>query len=260
MEADDLLALFDRYQRREVAYPTMRREVADGVARQINTAGGTSTIIFSDLSPTDLDDAIEAEIAYFSRLGHELEWKAYTHDRPADLRERLAAHGFAIADPEALMALDLEALPDKLRRPPRHTIRKINKPDQLIDVLAIQNAVGEDDYSWLIDELAAELRAAPESLSIYVADVDGVAASVGWIRFDGQDMFASLWGGSTLHEQRGQGLYTDLLAVRAQEAIQRGIRFLTIDAGPMSQPIVERLGFTLLSYSYACMWRPEPVG
>jgi GNAT superfamily N-acetyltransferase len=257
MDPADILALYDRYQRREVTHPTMRREVVDGVVRQINEAGTSSTIIFSDLAPADLDHAIQTQIAYFSRLGHELEWKVYTHDRPPDLRERLAAHEVVAADPEALMVLDLEALPDKLRRPPRHAIRRISKPDQLSDVLTIQNTVWDDDFSRLIDELAAELRAAAESLSIYVAEAAGVTASVGWIRFDGRDTFASLWGGSTLPEQRGQGLYTDLLTVRAQEAIQRGVRFLTIDAGPMSRPIVERLGFTVLSHSYACIWRPE---
>ena len=260
MLPSEILELFDRDQRREVTHPAMRREAVGGVVRQINEAGRSSTIIYSDLDPGGLDDAVQAQIAYFSRIGHELEWKVYTHDRPADLRERLAAYGFTAGDPEALMVLDLEALPDKLHRRLRHPIRRISEPDQLTDVLAVQTAVWEDDYSWLIDELAAELRAAPESLSIYVADIAGVAGAVGWIRFDGRRAFASLWGGSTLQEQRGHGLYTDLLAVRAQEALQRGVRFLTIDAGPMSRPIVERLGFTVLSYSHACVWRPEPVG
>jgi predicted acetyltransferase len=94
-------------------------------------------------------------------------------------------------------------------------------------------------------------------LSIYVAEVNGRAAATAWIRFDGQGMFAGLWGGSTLLEHRGHGLYTDLLAIRAQEAIRRGACFLTIDAGPMSRPIVARLGFKQVSSCRACLWRPR---
>src|SRR6185312_15504928 len=109
MEPADILTVYDRYQRREVTHPTMRLEVVSGIVRQINEVGTTSTVIFSDLPPADLDDAVQAQIAYFSRIGHELEWKVYTHDRPADLRDRLAVHGFVAADPEALMVLDLEA-------------------------------------------------------------------------------------------------------------------------------------------------------
>jgi hypothetical protein len=48
--------------------------------------------------------------------------------------------------------------------------------------------------------------------------------------------FASLHGGATLPDYRGQGLYASLLAVRGQEAIQRGYRFSTIEAGPMKPP------------------------
>ncbi len=38
-----------------------------------------------------------------------------------------------------------------------------------------------------------------------------------------------------------------LVWVRAQEAIARECKYLTIDALPSSRPIVERLGFELLS-------------
>ena len=52
-----------------------------------------------------------------------------------------------------------------------------------------------------------------------------------------------------------QGFYTALLAVRVQEAIARGRRYLTIDASPMSRPIVERFGFVRLAESTPCIWR-----
>jgi hypothetical protein len=41
-----------------------------------------------------------------------------------------------------------------------------------------------------------------------------------------------------------------------QEAIRRGYRYLVIDAGPESKPIVARHGFSLLTEAYDCEWKP----
>ena len=57
-----------------------------------------------------------------------------------------------------------------------------------------------------------ELEHAPDYLSVYLAYVDGQPAACGWARFPAGSPFASLWGGSTLPEQRGRGLYASLLA------------------------------------------------
>ena len=54
-----------------------------------------------------------------------------------------------------------------------------------------------------------------------------------------------------------RGLYTALVATRVQAALRRGYRFLTIDASPMSQPIVASHGFQLLTYACDYAWKPE---
>jgi hypothetical protein len=48
-----------------------------------------------------------------------------------------------------------------------------------------------------------------------------------------------------------------VVAVRAQEAIGRGYRFLTVDASDMSRPILLKRGFELLTYTYPYFWKPE---
>jgi len=50
-------------------------------------------------------------------------------------------------------------------------------------------------------------------------------------------------------------LYTALLAVRLQEAAARQVGYLTVDASPMSQPILEKFGFECSAYSYPCKWK-----
>lgn len=59
--------------------------------------------------------------------------------------------------------------------------------------------------------------------------------------------FAGLWGGGTVPDQRGRGLYRALLGFRARIAAERGHRYLQVDASEDSRPILHRLGFTALS-------------
>ena len=110
------------------------------------------------------------------------------------------------------------------------------------------------DYTGITyrDLLAYMLAHYPRVLSVYVAYVEGVPASTGWIIFPEGSVFGGLWGGSTLSQYRGRGLYTALLAIRAQEARGRGVRYLTVDASPMSRPILEKFGFQAIAFAYAC--------
>jgi len=66
--------------------------------------------------------------------------------------------------------------------------------------------------------------------------------------------FAGLIQAATLPAYRGRGLYTALVAIRVQEAGQRGIRFLDADSSPMSRPILEKLGFRRLTQAHPCAW------
>jgi len=70
----------------------------------------------------------------------------------------------------------------------------------------------------------------------------------------------SFGGGSTIPAYRKRGLYTAVLAARVQEAIQRGYRFLTIEAGAMSRPIVAAHGFQLLTTTWSYGWKGNEAG
>jgi len=59
--------------------------------------------------------------------------------------------------------------------------------------------------------------------------------------------FASLWGGGTLAEWRGRGVFRSLVAYRAALAAARGFRYLQVDASADSRPILRRLGFVELA-------------
>lgn len=256
MNKSQMLALFDQDQRIDVQYPHMRREVTPNVVRHVNTSGsGEGTIVYSRLNEANVEEVIREQVAYFESLGQDFEWKLYAHDRPPDLKDRLKSHGFIVEEVEAIVVLDLDDAPEILWQPVRYDVRRITDPDKISDVLTVKQQVWNEDFSSLGRYLAGALRDNPEQVSVYVAYVDGQPASSARIYFPEHSRFASLWGGSTLSRFRKQGLYTALLAVRAQEAKSRGVRYLTVDASPMSRPILEKLGFELITYSYPCKWQ-----
>ena len=154
------------------------------------------------------------------------------------------------------MVFDLRATPDPLLQPVSHEVRRITAVEQIPgEVMAVERQVWNEEFADLEAYLTQTLADAPEQMSIYVAYVNRQPASSAWIYFPPHSQFASLWGGSTLPEFRGQGLYTALLAVRVQEALKRNVSYLTVDASPMSRPILEKFGFEKIADSYPCTWK-----
>lgn len=255
MDRSELIALYTQDQRKSVEYPTARREVTPTVIRHVDLSGdGEGMVIYSQLDERNADQVIREQISYFEGLGQSFEWKWYDYDQPPDLKERLASHGFEVEAAEAIMVLDLEHAPSVLWQPVQHNVERITDPEKLVDIQAIQQQVWEEEMSWLTNYLGDSLRQNPEQMSIYAAYVDGQPASAAWTYFPRDSLFASLWGGSTVKRFRKQGLYTALLAVRAQEARARRVRFLTVDASDMSRPILEKFGFQWIAWSCPCKW------
>ncbi len=248
------MSLLDRYDAEEREHAVvlgMQRQALPGLVRYVDLVGHSSVVLYSRLDASSIDMAIEDQAAYFEQLGHELEWKAFQHDEPADLLDRLRAQNFNIDEREAIMVLDLA---QANLGPPSHAVRRIDNEQDLHDTLT-RIREGRDD---LVQRLTWEMQQAPEQLSVYVAEVDGEPVSSGWVRFPTGTSFASLWGGATLPIYRGRGLYTDLVRARVEEARQRGYAYATVDAGSMSQPILERRGFQVLTWATACT-RPAPA-
>ena len=71
--------------------------------------------------------------------------------------------------------------------------------------------------------------------------IDGRMASVGRGVYTRAGCY--LMGGSTTEWARGRGAYRATVRARWDEAVRRGTPALAVGAGPMSRPILERLGF-----------------
>ena len=251
---DEIRRLYDQWQRINIDYARVRREVTPRTVRLIDTPNERGTIIYSRLDAATVDEAIRTEIAYFRKLKivDDLEWKLFEYDQPADLKDRLIAHGFVPQDPDAVLILDMETIPPALLAPITHDVRRITDAERLNDVASIQQTVWDESFDWLIKSLGRTLHDDPEELSVYVAYVDGVPASAGWIDYHAGNPFAGLWGGSTVPAYRKRGLYTALVSARVQEAKARGIRYLTIDASPASRAVLEKFGFQFMAHAWEC--------
>ncbi len=251
---NDILALYEQEQRKNIHYHEMRTEHTPDVTRLIAEGEGEGAVIYSRLDESNADRVIREQIAYFEAIGQDFEWKVFDYDTPADLRERLIASGFECEEPEAIMALDLENAPAELFQSVNADVRRITDLAQIMIAMQILEQVWNDSHEMLGKILTEEFTHNGDYLSMYLAYADGIPASAAWIRFHEGNPFAGLWGGSSLPAYRKRGLYTALLSVRAQEARQRGVRYLTIDASAMSQPIVAKYGFQLLTIAHACKW------
>lgn len=260
MHPHHIRALYDQDERIKAEEPSLRREVTPHTIRHINADYPNDFVIYSWLNGVDVEAVIRGEIDYFQSIGHDFEWKVYDYDQPPDLKERLAGLGFVIEEEEAILVLDVELAPEKLLQPITHDVRRITTPEGIEDVIRVETQVWQEDYNWLRHRLNKLLIEHPDQISIYVAYVENVPVSAGWTRFPTNSHFTSLWGGSTLEAQRGRGLFTAMVATRLQEARQRGYRFLTVDASPMSRPILEKLGFQLIALSWPCQWSVKREG
>jgi len=172
------------------------------------------------------DGEVEPLVARMRDVPGHVEWKYYSHDGP-ELRERLLAAGLEPEDEETVVVAEAAS---------------IAPPSDDIDLSLATDA---------FDELAARVfgrrYALPEKAVAVVAMVDGQPVSGGRVDFEDGVEFAGLFGGVTLPEFRGRGLYRATVAKRAELARERGYRWLYSDALPTSRPILERLGFVAMT-------------
>ena len=205
MDTTEVLAVFDEQMRRKAAPDCLF--VGDGWAGVLWRPD---------------DGNVEPIVARMRELSGHVEWKYYSHDGP-ELRERLVAAGLEPEDEETVVVAEAESIP-----PPPDDVDLRLVTEEFVDLAA---------------EVFGDRFDLPERAVAVVAVVDGQAVSGGRVDLEEGVEFAGLFGGITLPEFRGRGLYRATVAKRAELARERGYRWLYSDALPTSRPILERVGF-----------------
>ncbi|MET9884452.1 GNAT family N-acetyltransferase [Streptomyces sp. NPDC006430] len=261
MDLDELLkvrAEYDREMRRDALpdAPHVRVDRTGTALRQSAPGDGWNCVLWSDLDEETADAEIAAQIAFFREQGaSDFEWKLYEHDRPADLGERLRAAGFAAEPPETLMVGRADRLAALPVDPPEGIELRVVTDEAGVDLMmeAHTRAFGTEQ-SRLRHLVLTLLREEPDNIAAVVAMAGDTPVSAARIEMRPGTSFAGLWGGGTVPEWRGRGIYRLLVAHRARLAAERGIRYLQVDASEDSRPILERLGFAVLGVTTPYVW------
>ena len=94
-------------------------------------------------------------------------------------------------------------------------------------------------------------------MSFYCAYLDNRPVAAGRMTLPANSAFAELWSGCVVPGLRGNGLYTTILDARIREAMTNGYQYVTVDAEPMSRPILTGKGFRHICWTYPMTLRPS---
>jgi len=212
------------------------------------------------LESDDVDTVIADVRALMAERGRDAcTWEVGSTGTPADLAERLLARGMQWADHDshqAGMVLDREPEPG----PPEVAVRVAETLEdyivsEAIAHLAFGGSIPSDEHVIALHE-----RRNPAVSRRYIASIDGVDIGTASATFVPDAVVLN--AGSTLPDHRGRGAYRALVRARWDDAVAAGTPVLVTQAGEMSRPILERLGFrqvcTVLAVVDRFDARPDP--
>jgi len=206
---------------------------------------------------------IEGTVAYFAAIPQvaEFEWKTRGHDWPTELDGLLRRHGFEPEEVETVMVGEADKLAVDVDLPDGLAVRRVDdlaEPERetvIREAAAMQREVfGGGPRA---DEVLERLVRMEGRETFWVAEADGRVVSAGRLNRVEDTEFAGLWGGATLSEWRGKGIYRALTAARARFAMSEGVRYIHSDCSPMSRPILERSGLVAVTTTTPYIWKRE---
>ncbi|UWZ38699.1 GNAT family N-acetyltransferase [Dactylosporangium roseum] len=248
VDAKHVLARFDREIRQQPeagARSVVERE--PGIVRVVSASDRWTGIAWCDLDGLDADAVVEAQVRRFAETGRSWEWKHYSHDRPADLPGRLLAAGFEPGPVEALLIAEVDALPTEVVLPEGVRLVPVTGRAGTDLLVRVHDEVFGGDHAMIGRDLLERLAEQPDSIAAAVVMAGDRPICAGRVEFHTGTGFASIWGGGTVADWRGRGVFRALVAHRAALAKAAGFRYLQVDASADSRPILRRLGFEQLA-------------
>lgn len=170
-------------------------------------------------------------------------WNVGSSATPGDLVDRLRGYGLGADDHATALVLDREPEPG----PSEIEARRVASLDEYRlagEVTAFAFGETDERAEW---EAIAEERFAREQAGhghrTYLAFLDGQAVASARVLLEAGCPAGLLISGAVLPEARGRGAYRALVRARWDDAVAEGFGALCVQAGAMSRPILERLGF-----------------
>jgi GNAT superfamily N-acetyltransferase len=196
--------------------------------------------------------ALEEVRAWFRARGRrQFTWLVGNSATPGDLRERLLAGG-ATPDPDEPVYAGMLLT----EAPPAVKGIEVRPVESFGEYAAVR------ELGWDLLGMGEEERAEPRArlkmswdeyqeidIVNYAAFIDRRIVAAGGIQFT--SFGAYIAGASTHPDYRGRGCYRALVRARWDAAVARGTPVLAVQAGRMSKPILERLGFRQIATVHA---------
>lgn len=260
-EKSRLLAAYDAQCRDEAEVISADRYDRSGPLWRAKY-GNRGFVTYRSLEGLDgqaLDDLIAQTVAFFTADPEiqSFEWKTRGHDLPADLPERLLRHGFQADDVETVMVGEAVLLAQDIELPQGVSVRRIdNVPDPHPELLRAAEAQARAfGFRFGVDDFIRRIEKKLGLVEIWVAEAEGEVICTGRLEVVPDSDFAGLWGGGTVPEWRGRGIYRALTAARAKSALARGLRYLQSDCTEFSRPILEKGGLVPVTTTTPYIWR-----
>ena len=213
--------------------------------RDLETHPEGTTVLRLRLAAEEVEDTVaEVRALLASRNRRHATWETTSASTPDDLHGRLEALGMVPhAEPvAAAMALLAEPPP----APADVTVTRVETLEDYRHALEIAAEAFEMGDAALEEMLDAAPRAFDEQQRVpwsdtFLAWIGGEPVAAASATY--ADAGVVLNGGSTRPAARGRGAYRALVRARWEEAARRGTPAVVTQAGSMSRPILERLGF-----------------
>lgn len=184
-----------------------------------------------------------------------VEWKTRGHDHAPGLHESLLNHGFVPDEPESIMIGEARLLAGEVALPDGVSLRTVTSPDDVHAMCVMASSVFGDDRAEEFTDALLRRLALDDGMELWVAEADDRMISAGRLEPVAGTDFAGIWGGSTVPEWRGRGVYRALTAARARSALALGKTLVHSDSTEFSRPILERSGLVKVSTTTPYEWR-----
>ncbi len=260
IDSQHYLSSYDDQLRTDAETPTAIAVAILGPLRLVTFAGGRGFVTYRDLNGADADTIarwVQQALAHFGQDREivRVEWKTRGHDHAPGLHEALTANGFVPDETESVMIGETRLLDVDVPLPVGVSLRRVSEEADVRAMSAMQGVVFSDPGSDEMADSLLERLSQDDGMELWVAESGGQIVSAGRLEpVPGTD-FAGIWGGATLEEWRGRGIYRALTAARARSALAIGKTLIHSDSTEQSRPILERSGLVKVSTTTPYRWR-----
>jgi hypothetical protein len=254
------LDAYDSQLRTDAETPSATAVKRLGPLRLVTFAGGRGFVTYRDLDgagAATIGCWVEEALEHYHEDGAitRVEWKTRGHDRAPGLVEALVANGFTPEDPESIMIGEAALLAVDCPLPAGVELRTVTSEADVRALSAMQEAIFGGDFADEMTEALLRRLSREDGMELWIAEADGEIVSSGRLEPVAGSEFAGIWGGATLPEWRGRGIYRALTSARARSALRLGKRLIHSDSTEDSRPILERAGLIKVSTTTPYVWR-----